>query len=227
MMNTSKNKDNKQKVKMYVKLRRYFLAGLVAILPLWLTLYILWLLFKLVGNITRPFLGPILGLFFEREPVVFLVRISSFILTLLIVMFAGMIATDIAGRKLLLSLENMLTRIPLLRDIYLFVRKLTQYVFTKKQQYRQVALLEWPLKGVMSMGFITSEFVSSDNRKMVTLFIPTTPNPTTGWFFIVPEEKIIPLDLNADDAMKMIITGGMAGTDNYNWFPVKQGRIKP
>lgn len=223
-MNISENKNNMQDIqdeKLSAKLRRYFFAGLVTILPLWLTLYILWVVFKLISNVTRPFLAPLFAVFFGRDPVTFLVQISSFILTLAIVLLVGLLATDIAGKKVLFSVENMIIRIPLLRNVYLSVRKLTQYVFTKKSQYRQVALIEWPRKGLISVGFITAEFTSSDKRKMATVFIPTTPNPTSGWFVVVPEEELRIIDMSVDDALKMIISGGVARPHGFNDFVVK------
>lgn len=193
--------------------KKYFLTGLAAILPLWITIYILWVIFKLIGSLTAPFLRPIYTFWLGKEITPILLRLSSFVLTLFIIYITGLIASNIAGKRFLLFIEKLFIRIPLLRPLYSAVRKLVQYIFTEKVTYRSVVVVEYPRKGTYSMGFVTSEQVISmynpDKVELISVFIPTTPNPTTGVFLLVPKDDVIPVDITLDEAFKIIISGGV------------------
>ena len=216
MPEQNEQKDvKKAKLSFAAQFKKFFVSGLIAILPLWLTLYILWILFTWIGSLTRPFLRPIFYLVVEKETdITLLLQITSFFLTLIVVYLVGVLVTNIASKKLMVSMENILLRIPILRSIYLAVRKLIQYLFSAQQQfkeYRRVVLLEFPKKDVYQIGFVTSEQIMTDKsgNKLVCVFIPTTPNPTTGWLAIVSEQELIPVKLNIDQAIKMILSGGI------------------
>jgi len=192
---------------------RYIITGLIALLPLWITLNILWLLFKLISGIFTPIINPILAIFLPDAESAFLSRLTSFFLTIGVVWIVGVIATNLAGRRILIKLENLLIRLPILKDIYVASRKLIVLIFTKKTAFRKVVLVEFPRKGMYSLGFITSETVGEVQEKtkedVINVFIPTTPNPTTGFFLMVPKKDVINLNMSVDDAIKMIITGGL------------------
>lgn len=199
---------------------RYLITGLITLLPLWITLNILWYIFKIISGIFTPVLTPIFHIFFEAEESRFFGRLISFFVTLFIIWFIGALATNIAGRKLLIRLENLFIKLPLLRDIYTAVRKLTVYIFTKRQAFKKVVLVEYPRKGIYSIGFITaftiSEIQTKTKEEVINVFLPSTPNPTTGFLLMVPKRDIVELDMSVDDAMRLIITGGIITPDDKN-----------
>ena len=190
--------------------KKYFITGLIVILPLWISLAILWIIFKWISNLTKPFLGPIFELFFEKEPASFLLTITSFLVTIFVIYISGILATNIASRKILSKIEDILIRIPLLRGLYTSAREFVQFIFSKQKKYHRVVLIEWPRKGTYTLGFVTSEPGSDSNReKFLGIFVPSTPNPTTGYFFFVNEKETIPLEISIEEAFKIIISGGV------------------
>lgn len=208
--------DYKKDYKISLKnFKNYFLTGLITILPLWLTLFIIWLMFKWISGITAPFLKTFF-LIFGKELGGYLVNTISFFLTIFFIWTTGFLATHIFGRRLLLSIESILLKVPVLREIYLSVRKFIQF-FTQKKAFRRVVLVEFPRKGVYSVGFITVEASGEIQEKtpsnVFSVFIPTTPNATTGFLIMVPSEDIIPLDIGVDEAIRLIISGGIIVPD--------------
>jgi uncharacterized membrane protein len=206
---------------MQEKIKKYFLTGLLTILPLWITIYILWLLFRLIAGFTYPLLSPIIHstALFEKEQVTWLIRLISFFLTLIIIYLVGLTANNLLGRRILLTIERYLFQVPLIRDIYQAIRKFIQHLFIKRSAFRQVVLVEFPSSGIYSIGFITSEnsepgITSVLNKKLVNVFIPTTPNISTGFLVMIEPEKIIKLDISFDDALRLIISGGVLTQNN-------------
>ncbi len=196
--------------------RRNFLAGLLIILPLWLTLFIIWLVFRWISSFTSPFLSPFFHLLFGAQQSEFLVRITSFFIAILVIWAVGLFATHIVGRRILLGVENVFLRLPVLRDIYTAMRKFIQQ-FTLKRSCRKVVLLEFPRKGLYSIGFVTCESMAevhwTTKGSITSVFVPTTPNPSTGFFLMVPEEELITLDVDVDEAFKLIVSGGIMHPD--------------
>lgn len=205
------------------KIKKYFLTGLVTILPLWITVYILWLVFKLISSFTYPILSPIVHSLnlFEREQINWLLRLVSFFLTLIIIYSLGLIASNLVGKKFLLRIETYLFRLPVLKDIYQAIRKLVQYLFIKRPVFQQVVLVEFPSPGIHSIGFVTAEtseelITKTLNKKLVNVFIPTVPNISTGFFIMVSPEKIIRLNIPFDEALRLIVSGGILSRNNLS-----------
>ena len=201
--------------------KKYFLTGLITILPLWITLYILWLIFKLISNFTYPVLSPIVHSFnlLEKEQINWLLRLISFFLTLIIIYLVGLIANNIVGRKILLTLETYLVRLPVLRDIYQAIRKFVQYLLIKRSVFRQVVLVEFPSPGIYSIGFVTAEnseevIAQTLRQELVNVFVPTVPNISTGFFIMVNREKISRLNISFDEALRLIVSGGILTKTN-------------
>ncbi|PKN00848.1 MAG: hypothetical protein CVU77_08110 [Elusimicrobia bacterium HGW-Elusimicrobia-1] len=192
---------------------RNIITGLIAMLPLWITLNVLWLLFKLVSGVFTPIVAPMFDLFLAEAESNFLSRLASFALTVGVVWSVGAIATNIAGRRLLSRLEKYFMRIPIIREIYVSVRKLTDLIFNQKTAFRRVVMIEYPRRGIYSLAFVTSEAVGEIQQKtsddVLNVFLPSTPNPTTGFLLLVPRKDVVTLDMSVDDAVKLIITGGL------------------
>jgi len=193
-------------------IQRQFLAGLAILLPIGLTLYIVWILFNLVSNSVSPLLIKIALL--EQVPIV-VIRIVAVIITFLIIWIIGIVATNIVGRKILKLTEALLLKAPLVNRIYQTVKQIIQTIMVSKTALRQVVLVEYPRKGVYAIAFVTNIYEKEGKRKF-SLLIPTTPNPTTGFFAIVPEEEVIPLKMTVEDGMKLIVSAGIISPEGYS-----------
>lgn len=202
------------------KITRYLITGLITLLPLFITIAILRMLFNLISGVFVPITTPVLQLFFAPSESKVLGRLISFFLTLFVVWLIGALTTNIAGRRLLIKLESWLVKLPLLNDIYLSVRKLVVYVFTKKKDFKSVVLVEYPRKGIYAIGFVTaaafSEVQNKTKEDVINVFVPSTPNPTTGMLLVIPKSDVIELDMSVDDAIRLIVTGGIVTPSDKN-----------
>jgi len=136
------------------------------------------------------------------------------ILVLLLIFIVGLLFRNIVGRKIVHLSENIVHRIPFVRILYSGIKQLVEAFFIQKNDaFRRVALVEYPRRGLYVIGFITGEskgeIQTKTNKKMMNLFIPTTPNPTSGFYILIPEDELITLDMSVDDAFKLIISGGI------------------
>jgi uncharacterized membrane protein len=193
-------------------IERQFFAGLAVLLPIGLTLYIVWILFNLVSKSFSPLLIRIALL--QEMPVIVL-RVIGVLITLVIIWIIGLVATNIVGRKILKLPEVLLLKAPVVNRIYQTIRQIIQTIIVSKTALRQVVLVEYPRKGVYTIAFVTNTY-EEKGKKNVSLFIPTTPNPTSGFFVIVPEEEVIPLKMTVEEAMKLVVSAGIITPEDYS-----------
>ncbi|MEO5656273.1 MAG: DUF502 domain-containing protein [Nitrospiria bacterium] len=185
--------------------KRYLVAGLLVVTPLWGTYLILKALFVsldgLLGNLLRTyttFYMPGLGI----------------VVLVVLLLGVGMLATNIFGRKLLQVWENVLARVPVVKTVYQVIKSVVDTLsIQNRDQFNRVVLIEFPRKGHYSIAFVTGvtrgEVQQITTERLINVYVPTTPNPTSGYFLFVPENEIIPLSMSVEDGMKMIISGGM------------------
>ncbi|MBN1383792.1 MAG: DUF502 domain-containing protein [Elusimicrobia bacterium] len=194
-------------------MKKNFLTGLVIILPFLLTIYIIWFTFKLVGRFFTPFFTSFFETFLLIELPDSLIIFISALVTLFLIWLVGLFASNIIGKTILRWAEGLLLKIPMARGLYDAIRKLTKVFFMDTKTFQRVVLIEYPRKGIYSVAFITSETKGElqelINEDVVNVFIPSTPNPTTGYFLLIPKSDIIPLKMSVDDAVKVIISGGI------------------
>jgi uncharacterized membrane protein len=193
-------------------IQRQFLAGLVILLPIGLTIYIVWILFNLVSKGFSPLL---IRIPFLREMPIVMLRVIGLLITLVIIWIIGVVATNIFGRKILKLPEILLLKAPVVNRIYQTIRQIVQTIIVSKTALRQVVLVEYPRKGIYSVAFVTNIYGEKGKRKFY-LLIPTTPNPTTGFFAIVSEEEVIPLKMTVEDGMKLIVSAGIITPEGYS-----------
>ncbi|HHY92469.1 MAG TPA: DUF502 domain-containing protein [Firmicutes bacterium] len=194
------------------RLRTYFFTGLIIVLPFLLTLYFLWMVFGFVDGLIGPLLELILG---RRMPGV------GFVLTLGLILGAGVLATNYLGRRLLSWGERLFTRLPLVRSVYQTLKQVVQALLSDQEKaFRQVVLVEYPRKGVYSLAFLTGSAEAESG--MVAAFVPTTPNPTSGFLLFVPEEEVKFLDMSVEDGLKLVVSGGVIAPAGWEG-KVKQG----
>ena len=186
------------------RLRRYLLAGLVVVLPTAISVYALWLLFVKLDGILGTYI---------RENTGWSVPGIGFAAILVIVLVAGMMASNLLGKRLIGLLQKALETIPLFNRVYVAIRQISEALLSEHSNvFRKVALVEYPRRGTYSICFVTSEnsgeIASKLGRKTVNVFVPTSPNPTSGFMLLVPAEDVIGLDISVEDGMKMVISGG-------------------
>lgn len=196
---------------MFATLRRYFIAGLLVWMPIWVTLLVIKFLVDLLSK-------SLLLLPAQYQPD-FLLGIHvpgiGVVITVLVILLTGLFAGNFIGRRFLAFGDAFVSRIPLVRSVYTGVKQVTQTVFTPGgQSFRKVLLVEFPLPGVWSLAFQTGEVAQEIQRPigaepMVSYFIPTTPNPTSGFLMMAPRSKVIELDMSVDQALKFVISLGV------------------
>ena len=189
----------------FIKIRNYFIAGVVVLIPIGITVYLTLFLVKISSKILPKELNPNHYLPYNIPGVEII--ISIFLITLI-----GWLSLSFLGRKLLKIFEDILQRIPILRTIYSAITQMTETFTKSKGDTKNVVLVEYPRKGSWAVGFATKENTSVISEKtkqnMVNVFIPTTPNPTSGFLIMFPKEDVIYLDITFEQASKFIVSAG-------------------
>ena len=191
-------------------IKKYIVAGLLVWLPLAVTVFIVKLVVDLLDNI-------FLLLPAEYQPAIVLgFSIPGFgiIVAISILIVTGMLAANLFARRLFELWEAILNRIPLVRSIYNIVKQISTTILDSNgKSFRKVVMLQYPRKGIWSIGFLTNEYVSIDieglNENLVAVFVSTTPNPTSGFVLMVSHEEIIDLDMTVEEGFKFIISMGV------------------
>ena len=191
-------------------MKRYLIAGLLVWVPLGVTVMVIKLL---VGMMDRTLL--LLPEPYRPDNLLgFHIPGLGVVLTTIVVLATGMVVANLFGRKLVKLWESLLAQIPLVRTIYTGVKQILETVFSSNDQsFRKVLLVEYPRKGLWTLAFQSGttmgEAQTRTGREVVNVFIPTTPNPTSGFFIMVPAEDVVELDMSVDDGLKMIISAGV------------------
>lgn len=194
--------------KLALIIRKWFLAGLLVIAPLGLTIFVLQLLFSNVDKI----LGQVVNKYFV-EQFGFSVPGTGLILLLILVLFVGALAS-LATAKVVRYFEDLFLRLPLVNKIYGPLKQIAGFLFAeRKTAFKKVVLVEYPLKGTYSIGFITNEEDSiidkTVGKKLINVFISSSPSPVTGFTIFVPEEELIHMSISVEEAMRLVVSGGM------------------
>lgn len=188
------------------RFRRYFFTGLFTILPILITILALtWF-----WNSISSKLGIIPQKFFPYRPELLLPLQIAILLTIIIaITFIGFIATRVIGRTLVNYFDSLLIKIPLLSSIYKPIKQImTALTMSSNKAFRQVVLLEYPRKGLQAFGFVTGDFIYNDRKKMIMVYIPTAPNPTSGVLIACKKEDLQVLDLSVEEGLKLVISAG-------------------
>ena len=212
----SADNDNSKKDKKSI-VRKSFISGLLVILPVWLTIFIILILFKWISSLSMPILSPFLKLFTsDSQWVEMLATIASFFLTLVIIFFIGFFTNIWFGKKLYNFFENLFIKLPLIGSIYSALKKLFSF-FAKgdddtTQKFQKVVFIPFPTKETYCVAFSTGEKIIN-GQKYISTFMPTTPNPTTGFLMLVKEEDIIESEYTVEEAIQYIISAGIVQPD--------------
>lgn len=196
-------------------LRRYLIAGLLVWLPLGVTILVIRLL---VGFMDKTLL--IIPKAYHPDTLLGLhIPGLGLVLAVAIVLTTGIIVANFFGRRMIALWESMLARIPLVRTIYHSVKQVAETVLnTDGKSFRKVLLIEYPRPGIWTLAFQTGtpvgEIQDKTGKEVMNVFVPTTPNPTSGFFIMVPREDVTELDMSVDDGLKMIVSMGVISTGN-------------
>ncbi len=186
------------------RLRNWFIAGLLVIFPLAVTVVVLLWLFRSLDHV----LGPILvnnGIDFPG---------LGLVAGILVILIAGAMASNVLGRRVVHAFDRVMLRVPLARTIYSATKQLSDSLFAQDRlALKKAVLFEWPSKGLYTVGFITGESRGEVQglikERVINVFVMTTPNPTTGFLCLVPESQVKPLDMSIEDALKLVVSGGI------------------
>ena len=216
-------------------LQRLFLTGLLTLLPLWLTLIVVRFVFSLLSDISRPITGPILQRIASVDPQSlgwladsWVQTLLALLATLLLILFTGAMSHRVFGQQLLRWVEKLIGRVPFANTIYGSARQLLNILQTKPGGTQRVVLIDFPHDQMKSVGFVTRVLrEQGTGRELAAVYVPTTPNPTSGYLEIVPIEKLTPTDWSVDQAMGFIISGGAISPDNIPFSAPAEATAAP
>ena len=198
------------KKSLFARVRNNFIAGVVVLIPIGITLYLTLFFIKISGNIIPKEINPNNYLPFNIPGV-------EIIVALIFITIIGWLSLSFLGKKFFELFNNILKRIPILRTIYSAIGQMTQSLTKTDNKQKSVVLLEYPRKGIWAVGFATKEnegiIKDKVNQDLINVFVPTTPNPTSGFLLMVPKNDLIYLDISFEQASKFIVS---AGTTNIN-----------
>jgi uncharacterized membrane protein len=200
-------KKLQKKRSVLARLRNNFIAGVVVLIPIGITLYLTLFIIKISSKILPKELNPNHYLPYDIPGV-------EIIISIILITFIGWLSLSLIGKKLLDIFNNILKRIPILRTIYSAFEQMLD-IFTKSEKNKKnVVLVEYPRKGSWAVGFATKENKSEISKKskqnLVNVFVPTTPNPTSGFLLMFPKEEVIYLDMSFEEASRFIVSAGSA-----------------
>jgi uncharacterized membrane protein len=199
---------------MFTLMRRYFISGLIILLPLSFTIYFFILAVNFTDGLLGRYLAPIIYQQFG-----FYFRGLSIIIGVYLIVAIGFFATNIFGRKIYGAFERILLRLPFFSQVYPAIKEISVFLFTRdKISFNQVVLVQYPSKGIYSIGFLTND--SSDKIKkvvhkdLVNVFVPSVPNPLTGYVIMLSRQDVVLTGLSVEEAVKFMVSGGVVNPNS-------------
>ena len=195
----------KVKKSIFIKLRNYFITGAIVLIPIGITVYLTLFIIKISSSFLPQKINPNSYLPFDIPGI-------EILITIILITLIGGLSLSFLGKKFLEIFNNVLKRIPILRTIYSAVGQLTESFTKSKGVEKSVVILEYPRKGIWVVGFATKEnngeISNKTNEDLVNIFVPTTPNPTSGFLLMVPKKDLIYLDMSFEEASRFIVSAG-------------------
>jgi uncharacterized membrane protein len=205
--------------------QRYLLTGILTFIPMWITWIIFEFLLIQLSRLGRPFVSLVASLVAAQETTVAAVLLSPWIQFTLAVLLTvsffyglGVATTKVVGRKLIQIFEDMLERLPLIKNVYTSTKRFLSVVRSKPEKAQRVVLVKFPNRDMRAIGLVTKTFTDIDTGELLAaVYVPTTPNPTSGYLEIVPVADLVPTDWTLDEAMSFIVTGGALAPDRIKY----------
>tara|TARA_Y100000992_G_scaffold207102_1_gene141773 strand:+ start:442 stop:1059 length:618 start_codon:yes stop_codon:yes gene_type:complete len=202
---------NKKKKSFTLILRNYFITGVVVLIPIGFTLYLSKVLIGLSSKIIPQNINP-------NNYLPFAIPGLEIILSILLITIVGGLSLSFLGKRILKLIDDLFKRIPFLRTIYSAILQMTETFSNKDNDKKSVVLIEYPRKGVWAVGFATKEntgeMSQKTNKKLINVFVPTTPNPTSGFLIMFPVDEVIYLNMTFEEASKFIVSAGTSSGKN-------------
>ncbi len=200
--------QKKRKLKLFVKLRNYFITGIVVLVPIGITLYLTMFFISISSNLIPKEINP-------NSYLPFSIPGLEILLSIIFITVIGGLSLSFIGKKILQLVNETLKRIPILRTIYSAIGQMTESLAPNKGSKKSVVLIEYPRKGSWAVVFATKEnkgeISKKTNSELINVFVPTTPNPTSGFLLMFPKNEVLYLDMSFEEASKFIVS---AGTSN-------------
>ena len=204
-------KLKKKRASLLARLRNYFITGIVVLVPIGITLYLTKFFISVSSNLIPNEINP-------NSYLPFSIPGLEILLSVIIITLIGGLSLSFIGKKILQLVNETLKRIPILRTIYSAIGQMTESLAPKKGNKKTVVLVEYPRKGSWAVGFATKdnrgEISKKTNTELVNVFVPTTPNPTSGFLLMFPKSEIIYLDMSFEEASKFIVSAGTSNPNN-------------
>lgn len=192
-----------------VRIRNKILAGVFALIPIAVTIYIIRLFISFFDNIVSPIVDPYVG---------FHIPGLGIIVFFIILYLLGLFITNFIGRRLFSLFEKWINYIPFVGTIYRTAKQIVSAFSIQKAGFEKVVFVEYPRRGVWTIAFVTGESIGKDGRKYYNLFIPTTPNPTSGWALFIPQEDVVPSEMSIEQGLKTLISGGAIAPKKMSFY---------
>lgn len=198
------------------RLQRYFISGLLTLIPIWLVWIVFKFVFALLSGISQPVIAPITARLAASDPRMlgwlaapWVQTAIALVATLALIIVVGALARRVVGQRLLSWFEALIGRIPLAKTVYGSARQLLDLLQTKPDGTQRVVLIDFPHRDMKSVGFVTRILHDEKTgQELAAVYVPTTPNPTSGYLEVVPTDQLTPTDWTVDQAMTFIISGG-------------------
>ena len=205
------SKLKKKKTSFLNKLRNYFFTGVVVLIPIGITLYLTKFIIQISSNIIPKEINP-------NHYLPFSVPGLEILLSILLITLIGGLSLSFLGKKILQLINDLFKRIPFLRTIYSAIVQMTDSFANKNNDKKSVVIVEYPRKGSWAVGFATkknkTEISTKTGKNLINVFVPTTPNPTSGFLLMFPEEEVVYLDMTFEEASKFIVSAGTSNPSN-------------
>ena len=202
---STKGKVNSWFVAISLKVRNYFFTGVIVLIPIGFTLYLSKFLINVSSKVLPSYFNP-------NSYLAFTIPGLEIIITILFITFVGGLSLSFLGKKILNLVDKLFKKIPLLGTFWSAVQQMSQSFKQNKHKKKSVVLIEYPRKGIWAVGFATKkndgEIANKVQKKLLNIFVPTTPNPTSGFLLMIPVEDIIYLDMSFEEASKFIVSAG-------------------
>ncbi len=201
----------RKSISIIAKLRNYFITGIVVLVPIGINLYLTKFFIRISSKLIPEEINP-------NNYLPILIPGLEIVLAIIFITLIGYLSLSFIGKKILQLFNDLLKRIPILRTIYSAIGQMAETLAPKRKSKKSVVLVEYPRKGSWAVGFATKdnkgEISKRTNQKLVNVFIPTTPNPTSGFLLMFPKEDLIYLDMNFEEASKFIVSAGTSNPKN-------------
>ena len=199
------------RLSIFARLRNYFITGIVVLVPIGITLYLTKFFIAISSKLIPKGVNP-------NHYLPYAIPGLEIVLAVIFISFIGYLSLSFIGKKILQLFNDLLKRIPILRTIYSAIGQMTETLAPKKNSKKSVVLIEYPRKGSWAVGFATKdnkgEISKKTNKNLVNVFVPTTPNPTSGFLLMFPKEEVVYLDMNFEEASKFIVSAGTSSPKN-------------